>query len=177
VPSPEEKPESRQDQPKEPVASITPNLTRAPKTTSLKTLAVKEPEAAYQLVSSEKAKLSTPFSAADLIRYWDAYAETLEEKVYLKNTMINCKPALLDQFNVEVIVHNPAQREELMNNCIKLLEVLRHKLKNDCIQIRIRIDDTVEKKPAYTSAEKFDYLNELNPLLSKLKEVFDLEID
>jgi len=91
--------------------------------------------------------------------------------------MINCKPVLLDDFNFEVVVHNPAQQEELIGNSIKILQALRLKLKNDRVQMRTRIDETLEKKRAYTSAEKFEFLNEINPLLSRLREEFDLEID
>ena len=156
-------------------ASLPGNLSRAPKTTSLKSL-IKEPEAAPQPVN-EQTKQSSPFSEEDLIRCWDAYAETLEAKAHLKNTMINCKPVLLDNFKFEVRVHNPAQKEELLSNCLDLLKLLRVQLKNDLIQISIRIDETIEKKTAYTSAEKFEFLNNINPLLSKMIEDFDLAVE
>jgi DNA polymerase-3 subunit gamma/tau len=43
--------------------------------------------------------------------------------------------------------------------------------------MRIRINETTEKKRAYTATEKFEFFNDLNPLLTKLKEEFDLAID
>ena len=91
--------------------------------------------------------------------------------------MINCKPVLLDNFHFEVRVHNPTQKEELLSNSLDLLKLLRVRLKNDLIQMHIRIDENIEKKTVYTSTEKFEFLNNMNPLLSKLVEEFDLETD
>ena len=91
--------------------------------------------------------------------------------------MINCKPVLLDNFHFEVRVHNPAQKEGLISNSLNLLKSLRTGLKNDLIQMHIHIDENIEKKIAYTAAEKFEFLNNINPLLSKLIDEFDLTID
>ena len=128
-------------------------------------------------MTGESAKLATPFLAEDLIRYWDAYAETLKDKAHLKNTMIHCKPVLLENFTFEVMVSNPAQQEELISSSIELLKILRTQLKNEHIQMHIRIEETNEKKRVYTSEEKYAFLNALNPLLSKLKDEFDLTLD
>ncbi len=57
------------------------------------------------------------------------------------------------------------------------LQALRTQLKNGKIQLKIRIDEANEKRLAYTSAEKFELLNEINPLLSKLKDEFNLMFD
>ena len=91
--------------------------------------------------------------------------------------MINCLPTLADNNQFEVVVHNPVQKDELTNCCIDLLHVLRTQLCNASIQMRIQIDETNEKKLAYTSTEKYEHLNNINPLLSKFKDEFDLTID
>ena len=108
---------------------------------------------------------------------WEAISKTFEEKAHLKNTMLNCTPVLLDNYQFEVKVHNPAQKEELSSNSVDLLKLLRTQLKNDQIQMRIHIDENIEKKTAYTAVEKFEFLHNINPLLSKLVEEFDLAID
>ena len=74
----------------------------------------------------------------------------------------------------EVKVHNPAQKEGLIENCLDLLKFLRTQLKNDLTQMSVQIDETIEKKTAYTTAEKYEFLHNINPLLSKLIEEFDL---
>ena len=179
-PLPEAKPESQPhpNQSKEPsTGSIPYNLTRAPKSTAIKNLLSKESQSVVQPAGSESTKLATPFNNDDLIRCWDAFADSLAHKPLLKNTMIHCKPALLDHCKFEVKVHNPAQQEELIGNSLELLKKIRAQLKNEQIQMLIRLDEINEKKAIYTSAEKFEFLNIMNPLLSKLKEEFDLTID
>jgi DNA polymerase-3 subunit gamma/tau len=137
----------------------------------------KESEHVNQPIVSESTRLATPISADNLIQYWDDYAEKPENKAHLKSIMINCKPIIVDDNSFEVKVNNPAQQEELMNSSIELLKIIRTQLQNDHIQMHIRIDEISEKKRAYTAIEKFEFLNEINPALSKLKEEFDLEID
>jgi len=171
-------PVSQNHQQRAPEESIAKNLSRPPKTTSLKTLIKeKEAEATIQPISHESLTQSTPFNEEDLIQCWDAYSEALEENAHLKNTMINCKPVLLEHFNFEVRVHNPVQQEALLSNSLDILKVLRTRLKNDRVQMHIRIVENMDKKTAYTAAEKFEFLHNINPLLSKLIDEFDLTSD
>jgi DNA polymerase-3 subunit gamma/tau len=112
-----------------------------------------------------------------LIRCWDACAGTLEKEVHLKNAMLSCKPVLLDGDRFEVTVHNPMQKEELVEHSLPLLKALREQLNNSRIQMLIRVEGVAEKKRAFTDAEKYESLCEINPLLSRLKEEFDLTIE
>lgn len=117
------------------------------------------------------------FSQDALIHYWNAFADSIEKKVYLKNTMINCKPVLQDQSLFEVSVHNPGQQDELSNHCIDILSYLRTQLKNSRIQMRVRIEEVNEKHLAYTASEKYEHLLKINPILGKLREEFNLTLD
>ncbi|WP_407704785.1 hypothetical protein [Tenacibaculum tangerinum] len=58
----------------------------------------------------------------------------------------------------------------------KLLKFLREKLNNYGIQLNIIVNETVEKKFAYTPQEKYDKLKEKNPLIEKLKNTFGLDV-
>lgn len=124
-----------------------------------------------------QAVIYTPFSQDELTRCWEAFTRTIEEKVYLKNTMINCPPVLQENYTFEVAVHNPGQQDELQNNSVDILNFLRYNLRNSKILMRIRICETNEKHLAYTSTEKFNLLVEVNPTITKLKDEFDLRID
>ena len=160
-----------------PIAPAPQKLTRTPKSTAIKSF-VKEPEVAVLSLSNETNKLSTPFKEEDLIACWDDFAETLEEeKVHLKNTMFNCKPVLTSSFIFEVRVHNPVQQEELLSHSLELLKSVRTRLQNDLIQMVIHVDENMEKKTIYTSADKYQLLNEINPLLSRLVDEFALLYD
>lgn len=117
------------------------------------------------------------FSQEELVRCWNAFAAGIGEKVYLKNTMINCTPVLTDRFAFEVSVHNPGQRDELTNGASDILGFLRYNLHNTQIRMDIRVDEANEKRLAYTSTEKFNLLKEVNPVVAKLKDEFDLRIE
>ncbi|MGM9760309.1 MAG: DNA polymerase III subunit gamma/tau [Parabacteroides sp.] len=121
--------------------------------------------------------LSTPFTSEELLRSWNAFAEKLDKRVYLKNTMLNCLPTLQDNYQFEVKVLNPGQQEALFNSAVEILPFLRAQLKNSHIQMRVRIDEVNEKHLAYTSTEKYQHLLEINPSLARLQEEFNLRMD
>lgn len=151
---------------------------RPPLGTSLKEIGMEKPkEQAAQTHTSVAREVLMPFSQEELVKGWDAYAGTIDKKVYLKNTMINCKPELKENYHFEVAVHNPGQQEELINAAIDILSYLRAQLKNTRIQMRVRIIETNEKHLAYTSTEKFEHLLHVNPVLAKLKDEFNLTVD
>lgn len=146
--------------------------------TSLKEIGVEKPKTqAVQQENRSVQELVNPFTQEDLLHCWDAYAATIDKKVYLKNTMINCKPVLQDNYFFEVGVHNPGQQDELSNGCVDLLNYLRVQLKNTRIQMRVRITETNEKHLAYTATEKFEHLLSINPVLGRLKDEFNLTLD
>lgn len=136
-----------------------------------------QPAAGASTGNRSQPVMNAAFSQEDLVRCWDAFATRIEEKVYLKNTMINCRPVLVQPAVFEVAVHNPGQRDELQNGSAEILEFLRHNLRNSATRMEVRICETNEKHLAYTSAEKFNLLLEVNPAIAKLKDEFDLRVD
>ena len=145
---------------------------------SMKEFGVEKPkEQVVQQSSTVSHEVVTPFEESDLIRQWDAFSTTIDKKVYLKNTMINCKPVLQENYYFEVAVHNPGQQEELINNAIDILPFLRQHLNNTRVQMRVRIVEGNEKHLAYTSTEKLELLMKTNPTLARLREEFNLTID
>jgi DNA polymerase-3 subunit gamma/tau len=147
-----------------------------PRAISIKNIGEEKPveEVKREIVQHE---IVTSFREEELIRFWDSFADEAGEKVYLKNTMINCKPVLKDNYVFEVAVHNPGQQQELENSAVDLLPYLRSNLRNTRIQMSIRIIESNEKHLAYTSTEKYDLLLRTNPVLTKLKEEFNLILD
>ncbi|WP_297908691.1 DNA polymerase III subunit gamma/tau [uncultured Parabacteroides sp.] len=163
-----------------PPASI-PNQARRtsrPMGISMKEIGVEKPKPQVaQPTAAAVKEVVAPFDNETLIREWDNYAATIDKKVYLKNTMINCKPTLQENYYFEVAVHNPGQQEELINNAIHILPFLRQHLNNSRIQMRVRIVEGNEKHLAYTSTEKLELLMKINPTLGRLKDEFNLTLD
>ena len=163
-----------------PPPSTAPNPVRrtAPMGISMKEIGVEKPkQQTVQQATTNVKEVVTPFDNDSLVREWDNYAATIDKKVYLKNTMINCKPTLQENYYFEVAVHNPGQQEELINNAIHILPFLRQHLTNSRIQMRVRIVEGNEKHLAYTSTEKLELLMKINPTLGRLRDEFNLTLD
>ena len=165
--------------PQSPSAAPPKKVNRPPHLgTSLKEIGVEKPKTqTVQQNTQTVQEMAASFSQDELVRVWDDYAASIDKKVYLKNTMINCKPVLQENYFFEVGVHNPGQQDELSNGCVDLLNYLRVQLKNTRIQMRVRIIEANEKHLAYTSTEKFEHLLSVNPVLGKLKDEFNLTLD
>lgn len=164
-----------------PPPSTAPNPARRtarPMGISMKEIGVEKPkQQTVQQATTNEKEVVTPFDNDSLVREWDNYAATIDKKVYLKNTMINCKPTLQENYYFEVAVHNPGQQEELINNAIHILPFLRQHLTNSRIQMRVRIVEGNEKHLAYTSTEKLELLMKINPTLGRLRDEFNLTLD
>ena len=124
-----------------------------------------------------RENLDTPFTEESLRTAWTQFAQSIEKEVHLKHTMLNCEPKLLDPYLFEVVVHNPAQQDELLQKTLSILSFIRKQLRNSHVQLRVRIEEGNKKQIAVTSAEKFALLLKINPALGKLKEEFDLKLD
>lgn len=164
-----------------PPPSTAPNSVRRtarPMGISMKEIGVEKPkQQTVQQATTNVKEVVTPFDNDSLVREWVNYAATIDKKVYLKNTMINCKPTLQENYYFEVAVHNPGQQEELINNAIHILPFLRQHLTNSRIQMRVRIVEGNEKHLAYTSTEKLELLMKINPTLGRLRDEFNLTLD
>lgn len=164
-----------------PPPSTAPNPARKtarPMGISMKEIGVEKPkQQTVQQATTNVKEVVTPFDNDSLVREWDNYAATIDKKVYLKNTMINCRPTLQENYYFEVAVHNPGQQEELINNAIHILPFLRQHLNNSRIQMRVRIVEGNEKHLAYTSTEKLELLMKINPTLGRLRDEFNLTLD
>ena len=155
-----------------------PSTAPRPMGISMKEIGVEKPkQQTVQQATTNVKEVVTPFDNDSLVREWDNYAATIDKKVYLKNTMINCKPTLQENYYFEVAVHNPGQQEELINNAIHILPFLRQHLNNSRIQMRVRIVEGNEKHLAYTSTEKLELLMKINPTLGRLRDEFNLTLD
>lgn len=121
--------------------------------------------------------LATPFTEEALVNAWKGFAETLDKRIYLKNTLLNCLPKLAGDFVLEVKVLNPGQQETLFQAAVEILPYLRQQLQNSKIQMRVTVDESNEKHLAYTSTEKYNHLLAINPALARLQSEFNLRTD
>ena len=168
----------------QPLPSVTPTaqpVVVKPIPKNIISVSIKNPasqqEEKEQNTTTQQLHVVTPFSQLDLNTAWKKYAETLQEKIHLKNTMLNNLPALKEDYSIEAIVYNPQQEQALNEEATSLMEFLQKELNNSSIQMIVSITEENTKKTAYTDKEKFDLMSSLNENLNTLVNEFKLRLD
>lgn len=120
----------------------------------------------------------TTFTTSDLISCWEQYTSLLLKKGEKSMASIigSDKPKLEDNFIISYAVPNKQMKDQFAKNQPKLLGFLRKNLNNYGIEIQLKLNETIEKKFAYTPQEKYNKLKEKNPLLDKLRQAFELDL-
>ena len=85
-------------------------------------------------------------------------------------------PKLGPDFKITFTVPNKLMEDQFRKGRPKLINFLREKLNNYGIKILVVLNETVEKKFAYTPLEKYNKMKEINPLLAKLRNAFELDM-
>jgi len=117
------------------------------------------------------------FTETEMLEVWDSYTKKMEGlgKYNLVSHLTMERPAL-SETTILLEYPNNTIKVELESEQHALLKYLRDKLQNYDINLSITVNETVQKKYAYTPREKFDKLNEINPMLDKLRVEFDLDV-
>ncbi|WP_299053329.1 DNA polymerase III subunit gamma/tau [uncultured Polaribacter sp.] len=118
------------------------------------------------------------FTEQTLQDYWKKYIAILNEKGERSMASIvgTDVPLLKDNFKITFTVPNKLMKDQFKKGRPKILNYLRKELNNYGISIEVILNETVEKKFAYTPQEKYNKLKEKNPLLDKLKHSFELDL-
>ena len=66
--------------------------------------------------------------------------------------------------------------DQLKTGKPKLVKFLRETLNNFGLHLEVIVNETIEKKFAYTPQEKYNKLKEKNPFMEKLKDIFELDL-
>lgn len=124
-------------------------------------------------------KPADPFSEARLIEAWNNFAGIIKKqgKESLFSIMAKRNPRLKDGNLVEFHIENTVMETAFLSVKADLMEYLNRELNNYTFEIKIVVNKSLEQKVAYTNREKFQKLAEKNPLLYKLKQQLDLEVD
>ena len=111
-----------------------------------------------------------------MLLLWDRFAERYQDKGQkLMATYMRMNDPVLNGTVIELELPNESTKEDFLLNKNELLGYLRGKLNNHDISIEIVVNEVKSKKYVFTSEEKFEYLNKLNPSLDVLRKIFDLD--
>lgn len=118
------------------------------------------------------------FTEKSLQQHWKDYTDLLNKKGERSMASIIGAgiPQLKDRFKISYTVPNKLMADQFRKGKPKLLKFLREKLNNYGIEIQLTLNEAVEKKFAYTPQEKYHKLKEMNPLLEKLRQTFELDL-
>ena len=118
------------------------------------------------------------FTEKDLQKFWTEYVNLLQQKG--ENSMASIVatdiPKLKENFKISFTVPNKLMQDQFKKGRPNLLNFLREKTNNYGISIQVKLNESVEKKFAYTPLEKFNKMKEKNPLLEKLRKTFELDM-
>ena len=158
---------------------ITEHTTKKVSALSLKSIRKKQELKKEQLANQpDEENLPTESFTEDEMRTaWTQYAKKVEaDGKYNLLSHLTMGIPKLDGSIIHLEFRNDTIKVEVEREKYDLLGFLRNTLKNYDIDLDILVNETVQKKYAYTTREKFDKLTEKNPALEKLRREFDLDI-
>ena len=154
------------------------NLKRRNNSLSLKSIHHKKEQQKKPIEINYENHPKNSFSEKDLQKTWSEYQKLLIKKgeKSIASILAAADPKLLENFNVQFTLPNKLMKAQLKIGKPKLLKFLREALNNFSITITVIVNETIEKKFAYTPQEKYNKLLEKNSSLKSLKDTFQLDL-
>lgn len=116
------------------------------------------------------------FSITEMLAFWYKYADRLGEKGHkIMESLLRMNEPKLEEFKIIYELPNEGSKIEFESEKNLLLGYLRGHLHNHDIDIEVIVNETIENKFAFTDLDKYNRLNEINPVLDILKHTFDLD--
>ena len=126
---------------------------------------------------TQKRGENDQFTAQDLELQWMSMCNRMPQQYSgIAARMKNMNPTILEFPAVEVVVPNEIIKAEMDAIHAKLLNTLKMYLHNTAITLTMRVAQQGEKEKILTRREQFELMSRENPVVSKLREVFDLEL-
>ena len=121
---------------------------------------------------------SDSFNEEQMLAFWNTYVEMLENKgkYNLAAILKIDTPKLAKNYTIKLEFPNSTNKIEVERQQFELLQFLRKSLNNYEISLDISVNETLEKKYAYTAEDKYKKLTKKNPVLETLKQTFNLDL-
>jgi DNA polymerase-3 subunit gamma/tau len=119
-----------------------------------------------------------PFTESELQTAWKDFQKFLIKKgeKSIASILATDIPTLQENFHIQFILPNKLMEDQLKQVKSKLIKFIRESLNNYGISLNIVVNETIEKKFAYTAQEKYNKLLEKNAFLKDLKDTFQLDL-
>lgn len=117
------------------------------------------------------------FTQEEMQAAWQQFAEEQNEKgEKILASIMQTDTPVLENKKISIELPNETMKLELERVQYYLMGFLKDKLQNTHVSLDIKVNEKADKKFAFTPIEKFQKLQEKNPLLEKLRSTFDLDI-
>lgn len=119
-----------------------------------------------------------PFTESELQTAWKDFQKFLIKKgeKSIASILATDIPTLQENFYIQFILPNKLMEDQLKQVKSKLIKFIRESLNNYGISLNIVVNETIQKKFAYTPQEKYNKLLEKNAFLKDLKDTFQLDL-
>ena len=180
-PLPEIVEEPKSEYPSKPIAPpVLSGVKRESSGLSLKSIQKKKEHLIKQMdVQIKEEDLpSDSFNEEQMLAFWNTYVEMLENKgkYNLAAILKIDTPKLAENYTIKLEFPNSTNKIEVERQQFDILQFLRKSLNNYEISLDISVNETLEKKYAYTAEDKYKKLIEKNPALDTLKQTFNLDL-
>ena len=119
-----------------------------------------------------------PFTESELQTAWKDFQKFLIKKgeKSIASILATDIPTLQENFHIQFILPNKLMEDQLKQVKPKLIKFIRESLNNYGISLNIVVNETIQKKFAYTPQEKYNKLLGKNAFLKDLKDTFQLDL-
>ena len=140
--------------------------------------AKRELQESNKAIVRETVQLPTEaFSETDMLLHWSKYAQKLGDKGFkIMESLLLINDPVLSGTKITLELPNEGSKIDFESEMNGLLGHLKSHLHNHEVTIEVIVNESVENKFAFTSQDKFNRLNEINPSLDVLRKTFDLDI-
>ncbi|MBK7683765.1 MAG: DNA polymerase III subunit gamma/tau [Bacteroidetes bacterium] len=135
---------------------------------------------AEESVKDELPDLKDSFDHETLLKFWKMYSDQAlaDGKIQLSTTMNINTPVIHENYQIELLIDNPAQQELFQEERTELVNFLRKRLNNYTLNVYVKLDDSAKSgEVAYTNKEKYQKMVEKNPGLDDFRKQLGLELE
>ena len=130
-----------------------------------------------QQTQVDNTKRNNPFTLDQLKSAWAGQIKNFQSEERFKAMLTTYEPVMDSDSTFHITVANTLQKKEFAKFGKMLMDNIRQQLQNDFIQLRVEVAEYTPSQMAYTSAEKYKLLNEMNSHLGELRERMNLQLE
>ena len=166
---------------KEEKTKIEISIDRSNKKSAFSIASIKKKKELLKIINVNKPdeveKPKNSFTEKEFQSAWSEFTKKIdgEGKYNLLSHLTMSKP-LLEGTSINLVYPNHTIKTEVERAQHDILSFIKDKLQNYDINLAITVNETAEKKYAYTPIEKYEKLIEKNPLLDTLRKELGLEL-